>query len=367
MRQTTLAALAALILALPLHGQDGASGPVIQVMGFGDIGYVATERDVPEGFVLGQAVGHVNAILSDRLFFFGEISASARAAGFAIEAERLILRYDFADQFKLSAGRFHTPIGFWNTAYHHGSWLQTTVGRPEVVRYGSRLVPVHFVGLLAEGNLPGSPLGPSYTAGVGNGRHANIARAGDAGDVNGRRAALLSLALRPVGLAGLQIGSTLYLDRAAVEQDGGGAEVDERILSAHLVREREDPELIAEYAHMLHDPVGGIGEAAASEAYYVQVGYRLPGGARALKPYARAERIRIARGDLLLSPTSSSYDALIGGIRYDFAPYAALKAEVRSEEFAAAERYQSLHLQASFAIPGPSAGSGMIHAAEHGL
>jgi hypothetical protein len=59
-----------------------------------------------------------------------------------------MVRYDFSDQFKISAGRFHTPIGYWNTAFHHGSWLQTSVARPEMIKFGSRFIPTHFVGLI---------------------------------------------------------------------------------------------------------------------------------------------------------------------------------------------------------------------------
>jgi len=39
----------------------------------------------------------------------------------------LLIRYDYNDFFKLSFGRYHTPINYWNTAFHHGLWLQTTI------------------------------------------------------------------------------------------------------------------------------------------------------------------------------------------------------------------------------------------------
>lgn len=29
-------------------------------------------------------------------------------------------------------GRFHTPLGYWNTQYHHGSYLQTSATRPDI-------------------------------------------------------------------------------------------------------------------------------------------------------------------------------------------------------------------------------------------
>ena len=120
---------------------------------FGDVTYVATERDVLEGFLVGQLVGHGNAELSQRLSLFGELSATARETAYSIEVERIILRYHFIDALKLSVGRYHTPNSYWNTAYHHGLWLQTSVARPELIKVGGTFLPVHFVGAMAEGDI----------------------------------------------------------------------------------------------------------------------------------------------------------------------------------------------------------------------
>jgi hypothetical protein len=43
---------------------------------------------------------------------------------------------------------------------------------------------IKFMGAIVEGTIPTNPLGLSYQVGMGNGRATNIARAGDAGDVN---------------------------------------------------------------------------------------------------------------------------------------------------------------------------------------
>ena len=345
---TCLSFLITLVSVNAVAGQS-LDAPTFTAFGFGDVVYLATEREVADGFLLGQVVGHLNVGLTDRLNVFSEVSASARPNGFTIEAERLILRYDFTDALKLSLGRYHTPVSYWNTAFHHGAWLQTSVARPEMIKFGSRLLPVHFVGVLAEGNVPVSPLGLSYGVGVGNGRGANIARAGDAGDVNDQRAWLASVGARPPALFGLQFGASIYSDRASPEN---GPETDERILSAHALWSGEAPEVIAEYARILHDPVVDVGDPASSDAYYVQVGYRLPGSARAFKPYVRAEQILIPEADLLLAPLGLEYEGVVAGVRYDFAPLAALKAEYRREQFGSLERFNSLYLQASFAVTG---------------
>jgi hypothetical protein len=327
-------------------------------MGFADVSYLATERDMPDGFLLGQLVGHMNAGLTDRLSVFSEFSATARATGYTLEAERLIIRYDFADAFKLSAGRYHTPISYWNVAFHHGAWLQTSVARPEVVRFGSLMIPVHFVGILAEGNLPTGPLGLGYAAGIGNGRAGNIARAGDAGNVNGHTAWTANLSLRPRTLFGFQVGGGVYSDRATPD---GGVAVDERILAAHVAWTRERPEVIAEFTRFQHERADGTAPRVDTDAYYAQVAYRLPGAASAWKPYVRVERNDVPAQGPLFGPLNLDYEAAIAGLRFDFAPLAALKAEYRRERFAAPERFHSLYLQASFAVTGLMGGGRPLH------
>ncbi|MDQ6738760.1 MAG: hypothetical protein M3Z30_13805 [Gemmatimonadota bacterium] len=244
MRSTRTAIAVALLLAgvSPLYAQDEISMPVVRAMLFGDISYVATNRKIPSGFAMGQAVGHVIVSFTDRLNYFGEFSATAQPTGYAFEVERSILRYDFDDALKVSAGRYHTPIGYWNTAFHHGAWLQTTVSRPEMIKFGSQLIPTHFVGAFAEGDLPAGDLGLQYMAGIGNGRAATISRAGDAGDLNGSRAWTVALSARPATLYGAQLGAGYYRDRVTPASGPGATE---GISSAYFAWQRERPEFIA--------------------------------------------------------------------------------------------------------------------------
>lgn len=332
--------------------------PTVHAMVFGDASYLATERSIPSGFVMGQAVGHLIASLTDRLAYFGEVTLSPQPTGYTVELERSILRYDFTDAFKLSGGRFHTPIGFWNTAFHHGTWLQTTVSRPEMVKYGSQFIPTHFVGAMTEGNVPVGNFGLGYSFGVGNGRASIISRAGDAGDPTSNRAVTASLSLRPSMLYGLQFGGSYYKDRVA-PATGGAA--DEGISSAYVAWQHESPELIAEYIDVRHTPVGAGTDD--NHGFYVQGAYRLPGAAHDFKPYARTERIVTSPNDPVFLPLALGYVGNLGGVRYDFAPFAALKAEFRSEHFQGKPWTKSFLLNASFTIPSlfPGDAEPMVH------
>src|SRR5262245_19090740 len=190
--------------------------PSLHIIGFSDVDFTATDepgRASNSRFFEGQLVLHLTSSLSESFTIISEVSFTARpeaavnaaTPGFAVEVERVILRYTLSDALKLSAGRFHTPISYWNVAYHHGQWLQTTASRPDIVQFGGQFLPVHFVGAMAEGALPGS-LGVGYAFGVGNGRSTVISRAGDAGDVNNNRALVGTVFLRPGGRSDLQVG-----------------------------------------------------------------------------------------------------------------------------------------------------------------
>ncbi len=327
--------------------------PSLKIAGFTDFNFKATDqRGVKSGFDEGQFVLHFSSALSPKLSFFGELSLTARpdagrgspaAAGFNVEVERSILRYDQNDYLKVSVGRYHTPINWWNTAFHHGQWLQTTVSRPEMVQFGGQFIPVHFVGGLLEGVLPAYGLNLNYNLGVGNGRGSVISRAGDFGDVNNNRAWLINLFAKPDRLFGLQVGSSLYRDKITLAE---GREFHEWITAGHLVWQREDPEVIAEVANVNHREVGHS-RSFDSQAFYIQVAYRLPWFERRWKPYYRFEYIDIARNDVVFRSVPGLRGSVVG-LRYDFADFAAVKLEYRSQQRPGQPDVNGIFLQNSF-------------------
>ncbi len=309
-----------------------------------NVDFSATDqRGSTSGFNLGQFVLHIASPLSKKVSYFGEISFTAQPTGFNVEVERSVIRYDYNDYFKLSFGRYHTPINYWNTAFHHGLWLQTTISRPEMIQFGGRFLPVHFVGFLAEGNVPSGGAGLGYNVGLGNGRGSIISRAGDAGDVNNNRAWLLSLFSRPAAVRGLQVGGAVYRDKLTPVSR---PEVRELITSAHIIWAREKPEFLAEFANVHHRNIS-TGQVFNSQAFYVQVAYRLPGLDERLKPYYRFEYIHTPIGEPVLAVPD-----LVGstvGIRYDISEYAAFKGEYRNTRRQTGEpRVNGLFIQTSF-------------------
>ncbi|TDJ26037.1 MAG: hypothetical protein E2O54_05370 [Gammaproteobacteria bacterium] len=311
---------------------------------FGEIDYRQSDGDGDDGFIIGQAVAQLTGNIDERLSVMTEMTATARQnEDFEFEVERLVIKYDFSDQFKLSAGRYHTPIGYWNTAFHHGSWLQTTIARPETVKFGSNVIPIHFVGILLEGKIRESDFG--YRVGFGNGRAEQINDPGDLGDDNDEPAYVGSFYYRPLDKYRLEAGVSVYVDTATPEV---GPEVDEVIFSGYVALQGETPEVIVEYDYADHQRTDTAGPDGSTSSIYGQIAYRLSGGAANFKPYLRAEHLDVEDDDPLLSPLVDSYDGVTVGIRWDFSPYASLKAEVRNEEFDNADDETSFWLQLAF-------------------
>ncbi len=298
--------------------------PSLQIRGFGDVDFSATDqKGATSGFNLGQLDLHLASALSHKVSYFGEITFNAQTTGYTVEVERSIIRYDYNDYFKLSFGRYHTPIGYWNTAFHHGAWLQTTISRPDMVRIGGTFIPVHFVGVLAEGNIPSGGAGLSYSVGVGNGRGSMINRPGDAGDNNNNRAWVANIYSRPRALFGLQVGASVYRDKITL----AGQDFREWISGAHIVWTKESPEFLTEFVNVNHRAVL-TDVTTNSQAFYVQTGYRLPWFERTVKPYYRFEYTHTPLSERVF--TNQDLIGSIVGVRYDISSFAAFKAEYRN-------------------------------------
>lgn len=305
--------------------------PSLQIRGFGDVDFSATDQQgATSGFNLGQLDLHMSSPLSRKVSYFGEMTFNAQPTGYTVEVERSIIRYDYNDYFKISFGRYHTPIGYWNTAFHHGAWLQTSISRPDMVKIGGTFIPVHFVGFLAEGNIPSGGAGLSYSAGVGNGRGSTISRPGDAGDNNDNRAWVANLYSRPVKLYGLQMGVSVYRDKITLANTlPNGNNFREWISAAHLVWSKESPEFLAEFANVNHRNIL-TNFVTNSQAFYAQVGYRLPWLERTLKPYYRFEHTHTSLSEQVF--TNQDLVGSIIGLRYDITNYAAFKGEYRNSK-----------------------------------
>ena len=300
--------------------------PSLQIRGFGDVDFSATDqKGSVSGFNLGQFVLHLASPLSERVSYFGEVSFTAAPTGYDLSVERTIIRYDYNDYFKLSFGKYHTPIGYWNAAFHHGAWLQTTIARPEMIKFGGTFIPTHFVGVEAEGNIPSGGLGLGYNIGLGNGRSSLLSKSGDSGDANDNRSWVANVYARPARFYGLQLGASVYRDKLTPQP---GQNFGEWITAADIVWTKEKPEFLAEYANV-HHRNELTSNTWDSQAFYVQLAYRLPWQQSKWKPYYRFEYIHKPETDPTLLDVLDLSGSTVG-VRYDITNYAAFKGEYRN-------------------------------------
>ncbi|NOQ87630.1 MAG: hypothetical protein GQ550_01795 [Gammaproteobacteria bacterium] len=68
------------------------------------------------------------------------------------ELERFQLGWQADEETMGWAGRFHSPTRYWNSVYHHGRYLQTSITRPLVENFEDEggILPAHVSGLMLE-------------------------------------------------------------------------------------------------------------------------------------------------------------------------------------------------------------------------
>ncbi|HEV7902233.1 MAG TPA: hypothetical protein VGO96_00225, partial [Pyrinomonadaceae bacterium] len=134
------------------------SGPRLQIQGFADVNFRASNgRGTTNAFSLGQLDLFITSQLSEKFSVVSELILEAkRDNSFEFEIHRLLLRYAMNDYLNLSAGRYHSGIGYYNTAFHHGSYFATAANRPFLFAFESQggVLPLHNVGVSATGRIP---------------------------------------------------------------------------------------------------------------------------------------------------------------------------------------------------------------------
>jgi hypothetical protein len=275
------------------HEPGRAPGPPrMQIQGYGDLNLRASnERGQTTSFSLGQLDLFITSRLSENFSVLGELILEAEEDNsFTFSMHRLLLRYAPRDYFTLSAGRDHTAIGYYNTAYHHGSWFQTAARRPYLFAFEDKggPLPLHNTGVSVSGRIPKAPFGLRYVAEIGNGRSTNTPPGRSVAtvlDENNGKAFNLALTSRPPRLPGFQTGFSVYRDRRT---PAGQPPVGETIMAAHLVYRDSRLEVLNEGV-MIRHATGA--RAFYTPGFYTQLSRRF-GDARPYFRYQYRQRAR---------------------------------------------------------------------------
>ncbi len=312
----------------------------IPLHGFADIGLGHSReaniyRNGSKGFNVGNFSLYLTPEFGDRVKSLVELAFEVgRDGGVAVDLERVQVGYTFSDAATLWAGRFHTPYGIWNTAYHHGGQIQTSVSRPRFLEFEDRggILPAHTVGAWLTGTVPLGGTRFNYDVYAGNGPRidSDPALRGNlnpnmGGDDNHSMLVGFRAELAPRGaLDGLKLG--VHALRATVNDNSPGLNRSRMLAYGPYASFTNDQwEILSELYRFNNRDLSGASGSHGSTAWYVQAGYNTG----RITPYVRAERTSLDQTDnyFFFQNSGRSYSATSLGLRFDLTNSVALKFE----------------------------------------
>ena len=319
---------------------------LLRIRGFSDVTLHGSNlKGDTTSFSLGQVDLFVTSDVSEKLKFLSEIVFEAgRDNSFGVDVERLLLTYSFGDFLNVGVGRFHSAIGYYNTAYHHSTWLQTTTGRPFLFQFEDQggILPIHNVGATASGRIPSGALGLHYVAEVGNGRSSRSPLnepVQNVLDENNRKSVNFAVFARPDAVRGLQAGFSIYRDLLAPQNS---PRIGETIFAAHAVYAGQNLEWLNEALLLRHAPQG-TSRVFDTPGFYTQFSKRFG----SYRPYVRYQYVNASQSEPVFPDVGLRHGPSVG-LRYDLSEFVALKLQY---DYTARGRDQAIHalaLQAGF-------------------
>ena len=320
--------------------------PSLKIRGFSNVLWSGSDqKGTTNSFALGQTDLFITSVLSRRIDMLSEVVFEADTKNnMGVDLERMLLRYSFNDYFKVSAGRYHTAIGFYNTAYHHSTWMQTAVDRPFIFQFedDGGILPIHNIGLSATGIIPSGHFGLHYVAEIGNGRASRTpleeAVQNRVSDHNGK-AFNIALFARPEMVPGFQFGASYYHDNLVPQ---GLPTVHEQIFSAHAVYQGTHFEFLNE-AILIRHQWNAVPAAFNTPAFYTQISE----GIGLFRPYFRYQYLNASNAEPIFGDVSRRNGPSFG-IRYDIGEFASFKTEINRTDLRQTKPVNGITTQVDF-------------------
>jgi len=322
-------AYASVCLALavaPIGGQE------TMIRGFADVTYAVSDRGTGSNtFSLGQYDLFISSRLGEKWSFLGETVFEFVGDDFVADVERVVIEYRQSPQLRIAAGRMHTPVGYWLTAYHHGALLEPTIDRPLAFRFEDEggLLASHQVGFRVSGSDVGS-LNLGYDILVGNGVSSSPVE-----DLNEGKSTTVRLYTQVDHAT--QVGGFFSRDKLeagtplpGLGQPNGGGEgqeglaedLSQHVFGAFLTHFGSRLEFQTEALRIRNREDSGT---TTNESFYAYSGYRFG----AWVPYVLYDRVDFAEHDPYYRSDSHSHVSL--GLRWDALGTTVVKAEGRRE------------------------------------
>ena len=346
-----------------------SAGDGLPIHGFMDVGFASNSRGTstnPMGFYVGALSFYLAPHFGDRVKALVEPNFEVTPAGtVSTDLERLQIGYTFSDTATLWGGRFHTPYGYWNTGFHHGAQIQTSVLRPRFLDFEDKggILPAHMVGLWSTGKFKAGEGKLTYDVFAGNG--PKIALTGTASQTPGILDINLAGDNNHQAMVGFNLGyefsGTMDGLRLAVHSMRGDVDDDNttvglgtpnktglNMVGGSAVYLSDAWEVMSEYYGFNDKDKSGATGTHKSRAGYLQAGRTFNN----LTPYVRFERTVLDQADnyFRMQESGQSYARQALGLRYNLNPKAALKFELLNSSFKAesgraALGYRSLFVQ----------------------
>ena len=274
------------------------------------------------------------------------------------DLERFQIGYEFDNGIIAWMGRFHTPYGYWNTAFHHGAQIQTSIYRPKFVDFedAGGILPAHSTGFWAVGEIGNF----GYDIYVTNG--SNILSSPE-NDANTPTFGELNMNKGGDDNADKAIGTNLYYNfddlRLGVHsltqevQIFNGSQSTLNMYGGYFVYDDSDFEIISEvYLFNNKNTIDTINAANSGKSYssyatFTQVAY---GFTEDWTAFVRYEKTDLNTDDVYfasqLDTTGNSYTRVALGAKYDLNEESALKFEyMNTDEKAATRKINDFILQ----------------------
>ncbi len=318
------------------HAEDTTGLPM---HGFADVGVGNHNAQFPQyqGADIAELDFFLTPRLGSRTRALFELNFEVGADGsVGVDLERAQIGYQFSDSATVWLGRFHTPYGYYNTAFHHGQQIATSLRRPRFIEFEDHggIMPAHTVGGWLTGSQRIGDEKLTYDLFIGNSQRVTggVLDMNNAGNtrgstiIGGNAGLLLSGALE-----GLKIGVDTFQTRIEDEDLTPSQFTRVRSYGVYTAYDTDVWEGIAEF-HVFdnHDLTGGTG-SHRSEAGFAQLGYR----AGRYTPYGRYERGSFQQSDNYFAALreGGSYYRNALGLRFDVDLVSSLKLELAETHF----------------------------------
>jgi hypothetical protein len=310
----------------------------IQWRGFAEANYKVLDQRQPEiaafGFMPGSAgnfySGDFDLLLTSRIndkaSFLAEIVfGEGDGQSFNVDLDRLLMKYNYNDHLKISVGRYHTGIGYYNAAFHSGTWLQTTADRPLVMGLSNDggLLPTQAIGMSVTGAVPSGGLGLNYVVEYGSSdtSRPELDGSGPPDDEDNGNHINVGFFARPERWRGLQVGGSFYHDKISALKLGPEVRIGQTLVNGYVVYIGHGVEFMSE-GFLIRHAFENSNVRLNMPAFYSQISKKFG----AIRPFVRYQYVN-ANVDSIFEDVRLRHGPSFG-VRYEINENMAFKTQL---------------------------------------